>query len=229
MTPAQPQPRNLLVDSFVLAGGRSSRMGSDKALLEIGGQPLIALALERLRASGTTPRICGSRSDLARFAPALPDRFPNAGPLAGLEAALAASVSELSLFLPVDLPALPAAFLRWLLARAQTSQALATVPYFAGRAQPLCAVYSRHLLPGIRQSLRAGQFKVLAAIQLAAASLGQRIDAFQVESVASALPPGVWPAFPPPYQWFRNVNSHFDFEILLRELASGAKPDHPIS
>ena len=229
MTPAQPQPRTVLVDSFVLAGGRSSRMGSDKALLEIDGRPLIAIALERLRAAGTNPRICGSRPDLAHFAPALPDRFPGAGPLAGLEAALAASGSELSLFLPVDLPALPADFLRWLLARAQASTALATIPWFAGRAQPLCAVYSRQLLPGIRDSLQAGQFKVLAAIQLAATSLGQRIDAFQVESVASALPPGRWPAFPPPYRWFRNLNSPFDFQILQHELASGAKPDHPIS
>lgn len=207
-------------------------MGRDKALLEIDERPLVALALEKLRALGSSPRICGSRADLAAFAPVIPDNVPRCGPLGGIEAALAASDSELNLFLPVDLPRLPLAFLRWLAERAEATDAVATVPQVAGRSQPLCAVYSRRLLPGIRSALASGSYKTIAAIDRAANSLGARIDAFQVESVAAALIPNGWPADPPLHDWFQNINTPADYEILRTgagKVASGANARDPIS
>lgn len=206
------------MNAFVLAGGASSRMGRDKALLDFGGRTLIEHALALLRGIAAEPRICGSRADLARFAPIVADNHPGCGPLAGIEAALSISGSDLNLFLPVDLPLLPAEFLRWMMARATTTAAVATVPQFGGRPQPVCAVYSRRLLHGIHQALAAGQYKMVTAISSATGSLGERIDAFNVESVAAALIPGTWPGDPPLQDWFRNINSPAEYDHLRSHL-----------
>src|SRR5579875_2850409 len=122
-------------------------MGRDKALLELHGQPLIHYALRKFRELGFEPSIVGSRPDLAFFAPIVFDNSPGAGPLGGIEAALAASSAELNIFLAVDLPLLPTSFLQWLANRSAITRALATIPLLQGRPQPLCAVYSRELLP----------------------------------------------------------------------------------
>jgi molybdenum cofactor guanylyltransferase len=219
------------VSAFIVAGGQSSRMGQDKALLPLDGVPLLAHALDLLRALGLSPRICGSRPDLAHFAEVLPDNFPQCGPLAGMEAALSVSDAELNLFLPVDLPLLPAAFLRWLLARADASLAVATIPVVGGRLQPLSAIYSRRLLEGIRRALAAGDCKVMHGIQAAADSLAEPIDRFDVETVAAAVGPADWPPSPPAVDWFRNVNTPADYERLKAGhfTATGAKASHPIS
>jgi molybdenum cofactor guanylyltransferase len=213
----------LTVQGWVLAGGASSRMGRDKALLEIGGRPLVALALDKLRALGTNPQIAGSRPDLAAFAPVVPDNFPGCGPLGGMEAALAASDASLHLFLPVDVPDLPVAFLSWMAQRAEASGAAATIPLLAGRPQPLCAVYCRSLLLGLRAALTAGHNKVMPAIETAAAGA---LDAFEVEVLAAALIPETWPAAPPVHDWFRNLNTPEEYERLRS--ATGAKRRKPL-
>ncbi len=214
------------MNAFILAGGQSTRMGRDKALLEFQHTPLIARAVDCLRSLPLSARICGSRPDLARFAPVIPDRFPGCGPLAGIEAGLAATDAALNLFIPVDMPDLPVEFLRWMIARAEASEAVATIPCLGGRAQPLCAIYSRRLAPGLRSVLGSGHYKVMAAIAAAAASLAERADSFQMESVAAALSPGLWPMNPPLRQWFRNLNTPADLEL---ESAPGAGGRNPIS
>ena len=218
--------------AFVLAGGNSSRMGRDKATLVVAGQPLIVHALEKLRALDFAPRICGSRPDLAEYAEVVPDNSPGCGPLAGIEAALSVSDSDLNLFLPVDLPSLPIEFLRWIVARAAASSSVATIPQVAGRPEPLCAVYSRRLLPGLRESLARGDFKIMAAIPLAAAALGSAIDEFPVESLAAAMVSPSGSLTLTPGDWFRNVNTPDDYDQVRRSLetnASGANERHPIS
>lgn len=218
------------MNAVVLAGGQSTRMGRDKALLELDGRPLIRIALERLRGLGFDPRICGSRPDLQRFAPVIPDHVSGCGPLGGIEAALAASESDLNLFVPVDAPLLPGEFLRWLVARAETSGAVAIIPVLGGRPEPLCAVYSRRLQEGLRRALNAGQCKVMTGIEHAAAGLGEPLDAFAMETVMAALPPGLWPPEPPLREWFRNVNTPGEFADLGgKAQATGAPAPHPIS
>lgn len=216
----------LKVDGWVLAGGASVRMGRDKALLTIGGRPMIALALDKLRALGPilspAPRIAGSRPDLAGFAPVVCDNFPRCGPLSGIEAALTASSATLHLFLPVDMPELPVEFLVWMARRAEASGATATLPLLAGHSHPLCAVYGRSLLPGIRAALTTGDYKVRQAVEVAA---GGSIDAFEVETLAAALVPETWPAAPPVTEWFRNLNTPEEYERL--RMATGAKSRNP--
>lgn len=200
-------------EGFVLAGGRSTRMGQDKALLQWGGQTLLELALEKLSGlGGPAPRIAAARADLSRYAPVVADLHPGCGPLSGIEAALAASSRPLNVFLPVDLPLLPRGFLVWMLRRAEVTDALMTVPRIHGQPQPLCAVYHRDLLGPITRSLVAGDRKVMPVMIAAAGeqALSQAIDVFDVERVASASPGlnGFGPL--PLYRWFHNCNTPED-------------------
>jgi len=173
-------------------------MGRDKALLNLDGRPLAALAVEKLQALGLATRICGARAEVApeltQFTEVIPDNFTGCGPVAGIETGLAASDADLSLFLAVDVPLVPTEFLRWMMERAETSGAVATIPLAGGREQPLSAVYSRRLRDGLRVAIAAGHLKMMTAVTEAAAALNERVDLFQVESVAAALRPGVWSA-----------------------------------
>lgn len=212
------------MNAFVLAGGQSTRMGRDKALIEFRGRPLIEHALDKLRTLGFAPRIVGSREDLSAFAPVIPDNYTALGPLAGIEAALAASShlvasdEDLNLFLPVDLPLLPVEFLRWMAARAEQTAALATIPYLQGWPQPLCAVYHRALLPYARAALAASDAKVMRAVQHAAAQARLNIDAFDIETIASSLAAECgWREVPPVHRWFQNLNTPADLEKAALE------------
>jgi molybdenum cofactor guanylyltransferase len=193
-------------EGFVLAGGRSSRMGQDKALLEVGSRSLVDLALDKLRSIGVAaPCIVGARSDLTSHAPVVHDLHPGCGPLSGIEAALAASAQPLNLFLPVDMPLLPARFLDWMLQRAEITGAWVTVPRSNGRPQPLCAIYHRDLLGPISAAILAGNYKVMPVVT-AAAGESQALDVFDTERLASAHPEllGISPL--PLYRWFHNCN-----------------------
>jgi molybdopterin-guanine dinucleotide biosynthesis protein A len=189
-------------------------MGRDKALLELHGKPLIGHAIDSLRTLGFSPRIVGSRQDLSVFAAIIPDNFPGTGPLGGIEAALAASDTVLNLFLPVDLPFLPLEFLRWMVNRAERSTALATIPRIQGLPQPLCAVYSKALLPSLQAALMTGNFKVLDAVRSAQAVTGLRIDSFDVETIAAALG---WEHPVPAHRWFDNLNTPAEVETALEQ------------
>ncbi len=206
------------VNCFVLAGGRSSRMGRDKALLTWNGRPLVEHALDRFRRLGWEPRIVGQRPDLARFAPVIEDNFPGSGPLAGIEAALSVSGSAWNLFVPVDLPLLPADFLRWIAARARLTEAAATIPQVQGCAQPLVAVYHRTLAAGLRASLRRGDGKVMLAVEDAARAAGIGIDRFDVESVAAIqIPDEPGTVRLPVHRWFDNLNAPADLARVSLE------------
>lgn len=208
-----------LAEGFVLAGGRSSRMGQDKALLRLAGRSLIEHALDKLRALplGAAPRIAGAYVDLSSYAPVVPDLHPGCGPLSGIEAALASTAQPLNLFLPVDLPLLPSQFLNWMLWRAETTGARVTVPRINGLPQPLCAIYHRELLQPIRASLVTGNYKVMSVVT-AAVPASETIDVFDVETVASANQelPG-WCALPL-FRWFHNCNTPEDMAAIENAL-----------
>jgi molybdenum cofactor guanylyltransferase len=205
------------MNAFVLAGGQSTRMGRDKALIEFHGRPLIEHALVKLRALGFAPAIIGNRFDLEKYSRIVPDNYPGSGPLAGIETGLSVSDADLNLFLPVDLPLLPIEFLRWMVIRALESSALATIPRLQGHPQPLCAIYHKALLPHVRASLAAGDGKVMRAIEKASAAIRSKIDAFDVETIAASMPSSAWPSAPTLHRWFQNLNTPADVEFAALE------------
>jgi molybdenum cofactor guanylyltransferase len=145
---------------FVLAGGKSTRMGTDKGFLELEGRTLLARALELAVSIGSPAKIVGDPQKFSRFGQVVEDIYHDHGPLGGIQAALASTATELNLILAVDLPFLRSEFLQYLISRARETSAVVTVPRAVGGLQPLCAVYRSAFLPISERSLRAGKNKI---------------------------------------------------------------------
>jgi molybdenum cofactor guanylyltransferase len=183
---------------LVLCGGRSSRMGTDKALVLFDGVPLLTRVAGRLAevadpvllASGTPGRF-GSLGPLPYRE--VPDEGPGSGPLAGLVAGLAASPHGLTAVVAVDLPFVAPALFR-LLSELHDGQD-AVVPVTDAGSQPLHAVYARSALASLRTSLEAGRLSVRAALE--------RLDVREVG-------PGEWRAVDPAGRFALNLNRATD-------------------
>ena len=197
---------------FVLAGGNSSRMGADKALVQFAGQPLVARAVALLHEAGLNVSIAGARSALTFFAPVIEDSQPGLGPLSGICAALASTSTELAVFLPVDLPLLPAPLLVFLLHHARFTDAAVTLCSVNGFAQSFPAVLRRESLPVFESELEAGRGGCYSAFQAAAGSMRQPVSNLPVELLVQSghvAHPDALPAA----RWFLNANTP---EVLRR-------------
>jgi molybdenum cofactor guanylyltransferase len=152
-------PRDLTI--FILAGGKSTRMGADKAFLEFESRTLLSRALNLARSVTPNVSIVGSREKFAAYAPVVEDIFRDCGPLGGIHAALRASQTEINLILAVDMPFVPVEFLDYLIATARcTLEAVVVVPHCEAHLHTLCATYRRPFADVAEKNLRAGQNKI---------------------------------------------------------------------
>lgn len=153
-------PEPLPVHGFVLAGGKSSRMGRDKALVELGGRPMVAFAVSALRFFCAAVSIAGNRSDLEAFAPVVPETRVDVGPAAGIEAGLRTAVCDWTCFVPVDVPRVPAVLLRrWtnaVLARAAAGVRLSYLEAGRQKQPAFCALHTS-CLAGLSRALDDGE------------------------------------------------------------------------
>ncbi len=147
------------VAAFVLAGGKSTRMGADKAFVVLEGRTLLARALDVARTVTSDVRIVGDAAKFAAFAPVVEDVFRGCGPLGGIHAALRASAAELNLMLAVDVPFVSTKLLEFVVERARGSAAVVTVARVGGW-QPLCAVYRREFAEVAERALREGRYRI---------------------------------------------------------------------
>ena len=148
------------IAAFVLAGGQSRRMGTDKAFLEWEGHPLLQHALDLVASVCPRVSIVGAADKFSGYGPVVEDHFLARGPLAGIHAALRSSKATLNLILAVDLPFVEQRFLEFLLEQANESKPLVTVPRTADGWQPLCAVYRREFADVADTALRLGRNKI---------------------------------------------------------------------
>ena len=100
----------------MLAGGRSSRMGTDKAMVLCGGTPLIRRVASEVAAAAGSVKIAGR--DICSDFRSVPDRYPGFGPVGGVATALEDSCSEWTLIVACDMPGVQCEWLRVLLRRA---------------------------------------------------------------------------------------------------------------
>jgi molybdenum cofactor guanylyltransferase len=150
------------VCAVILAGGRSSRMGVNKALLDFGGKPLIHVLVERILSVTDHVLVSSNDSSSYRFLniPVVPDQYKGQGPLAGLHAAMLRDACDLYIVLACDLPNLQAPLLIRLISFAKGFDAV--IPRTKdGLAHPLCAVYRRTCLPSVENALFRGANKVI--------------------------------------------------------------------
>jgi molybdopterin-guanine dinucleotide biosynthesis protein A len=148
------------VTAFVLAGGKSLRMGEDKAFLRLGGRTLLAHALELAKGVARKVWIVGSAKKFAAFGQVVEDVYPERGPLGGIHAALTRTATDLNLMIAVDLPFVEPNFLHYLIAQARETEAVVVIPHGGGGLQPLCAAYRRSFAEVAERSLRAGKNRI---------------------------------------------------------------------
>src|SRR5262245_2089682 len=139
------------LSGFVLAGGKSTRMGQDKALLSWHGRTLLDHMVGLLQKVADPVQVVGRAH--------LPDRLPGLGPLSGIATGLELTLTDANLFVAVDLPLLTEDFLNFLRIRILSS----SHPLLAckiGSAFPLCLGVWRPMLPEIQRCLAARQLSV---------------------------------------------------------------------
>ncbi|MDT8324943.1 MAG: molybdenum cofactor guanylyltransferase [Bacteroidota bacterium] len=145
------------LQAVLLVGGRSRRMGRDKALLTVGDEYFITRIVRCLSAVAGPPLLSSSHAQQYTFLHLqhCPDLVADGGPLAGLHAALHGTKAERLLLAPCDLPFLTTAALRCLLDHADD----AAVVYAADAdgVQPLLGVYHRSILPVLEDYLHSGR------------------------------------------------------------------------
>jgi len=189
------QRQRLPFSALLLAGGKSTRMGRDKALIDAGGITLWRRQLSILQALKPAHVFVSAalRVQLSdRNVSPVDDLTPGAGPLAGIAAGLRNSVTPLLVVLAVDLPRMSAVFLTELLARADRDRGV--VPRVQTHLEPLAAVYPTGSLPRAGHCLEQGVLKVQTFAELAIAD--GMMD--------------VYPVAPGQEPLFFNLNTPFD-------------------
>lgn len=202
-------------EAFVLAGGRSSRMGQDKAQIVLKGVALIEHALAILGVAGFSPRIAGARANLSCIAPTVQDDpvWPGLGPLSGICPALEATSAPLAVFLPVDLPLLPPSVISYLVHHALATGSAITVASICGFVETFPVVIHAAAAATLHASLRSGNRRCLQAFEDAAAALSRPFTVLPVELLLQAGqvddPRGL-----PPRAWFTSINTPADLSAI---------------
>jgi molybdopterin-guanine dinucleotide biosynthesis protein A len=145
---------------MILAGGRSRRMGREKLTVEVDGLPLIEHVKNVLSASCQEVFVVGGGTELEAVRYVSDERPGRQGPLAGIEAGLAAASNPHVFVAAGDMPFLSQDLVAYLLERLDWGTVSAVIPRHRGRTHPLCGAYARALLPRVRAALDDGTLAV---------------------------------------------------------------------
>ncbi|MEA3351895.1 MAG: molybdenum cofactor guanylyltransferase [Chloroflexota bacterium] len=149
----------------IQAGGQSSRMGQDKALMLFLGYPLIERVLNRVLHLADEVMITTNHASGYRYLniPLIPDEIPNRGALGGLYTALKAAQHPLVAVVACDMPFVNAEILSAARDILTNTQADAVIPYTEAGLEPLHAVYRRATcLPAVKAAIEAGKWRAIS-------------------------------------------------------------------
>jgi len=202
------------VAGYILAGGGSTRFGRDKALVEVGGRPMIARMSELVRRVTRQLKIVAGPGKYEAFGVEIvEDRWPGEGPLGGIitaleDAALSASRPERNLILSCDMPFLTQEWLAFLGERAAKSKAQVVFAHSASGPEPLCACWRTDAAAELCSGFERGVRKVMEGIALLRAEVLDGAD---------------WKRFDSAGRLFWNMNTAADYEEARRTLEAGSE------
>lgn len=189
------------VNAIVLCGGKSSRMGRDKAFLKAGGRTLVERQVEAL--SGRFRKIILATNSPGKYSAegrveTVPDGVPGLGPIGGLAAALEKSDSLYNFAVACDMPFVNPDLAAYMAGSVKKGYQ-AVVPFYRNEYQPLCAVYSRDCLGDIRDAVASGRLKLVRLFSRL------RVRKVPLRELAEFGDPDVY---------FRNINTPRDLRFL---------------
>ena len=149
------------VTGIILAGGRSSRMGEEKGLVDVEGKPMIAHVIKVLEEMGVKNiKICANDTRYEQFNyPVIKDVVKEKGPIGGIYSALVESTTEKNLILSCDIPNISADILEYLLENSK--EELATITAYKRKTHPLIGVYKLGGLPIIKKCLENDELRMM--------------------------------------------------------------------
>lgn len=149
------------ITGIILAGGKSSRMGEDKGLLSLNGQPMIQHVIDRLEDLNLSRiLIVSNNPEYAQFTyPVIEDVIKEKGPLGGIHAGLLQSKTNTNLILSCDTPNVPLSLLEFLLD--QSKDETVTISKFNDKEHPLIGVYQRDVLTKVENNLMNDELKLM--------------------------------------------------------------------
>jgi molybdopterin-guanine dinucleotide biosynthesis protein A len=198
------------VSAVVLAGGMSRRLGRNKAIEPIGGEPLISRVIGRLsQVSQQTVVVVNSRQraadlPLPESAKAAVDIYPDKGSLGGIFTGLSAADGQWGIIVACDMPFLNIELFKHMLSLRAGFDAV--VPLLDGRPEPTHAIYSRACLSPIERKLKVDDLKIAGFFD------DVRVRFFPEEDVNH---------FDPEHLSFFNVNTQEDLDRALALVAQG--------
>jgi molybdenum cofactor guanylyltransferase len=194
------------ISAFILGGGASTRMGTEKGLLQFRGEPLVVRTTKLLEPLVSEVVVVGRPETYVGLGlRVIPDRFINSNsdpvpmrtPLVGMASALCVTNSSWNLILACDLPYLTREWLDWLLNRAVESGAQAMVPRTSRGSEPLAAVYRQECASAILAQLERGIRRVTEGISSLLVEYADEIE---------------WSALDPERHVLRNMNTPEEYE-----------------
>lgn len=145
---------------FILAGGKSSRMGTDKALIVFQNEPLLGRMKKLIDPFCNQVFISGINPEYAGFdAPLIPDVFSECGPISGLYSCIKFSASEWNLIVSVDSPFVNEELFSLLISHATDCDCV--IPQHESGVEPLIGIYHKKSLPMIEEMIHSGDFKLM--------------------------------------------------------------------
>ncbi len=151
------------IGAYILAGGKSSRMGTDKGLISIFGKPMVEHVMIALRQVFSHITIISNNKDYSQSGlKVIPDLIPDHGPMGGVYTGLKDSFFQLNFFCSCDMPFINKMALDQLLDQAVENQI--TVPVVLGKVQPLFAVYPNSIINDLEQLIHQNRLKMVGMI-----------------------------------------------------------------
>jgi molybdopterin-guanine dinucleotide biosynthesis protein A len=194
--------------AMVLAGGRSSRLGRDKAFLRVNGQFLIERIVDRLaQLSDEVIIVANEANRYEQFeAVVIGDTYPGRGALGGIYSGLTAATSSHCLVVACDMPFLNLSLLRYM--HGMASDYDVVIPRLGKLTEALHAIYSRDCLPFIDDLLQSGDLRIVNFLSRVRVRYVDRdeLDIFDPEHLS-----------------FFNINSQADL-MRAREIWAGERP-----
>ena len=187
------------VTGVILAGGASSRMGSNKALLPYRGGRFIEAIYRLLAGLFEEVLVVTNTPEQYRFLPCrkVPDLFPGMGALAGLHAGLRQSAGPWIFAVACDMPYLNGDLIRRLFAQGEGADVV--IPESGWGAEPLHAFYGKGCLPSMEAALSVGERRIVSFY------CRVRVRRVSAEEVA---------VVDPRFDSFRNVNTPAEYHRL---------------
>lgn len=186
----------------IVAGGKSTRMGLNKALREWDGIPLIAHVAKTMQGVFKRVLIVADDAESYRFLrlPVYPDIFKDSGPLGGIHAGFIHSGAKNIFVSACDTPFISQALVEYILR--YPSEAPVKIAEMDGEMHPLCGLYSRSALPWIQHALEANHLQLKQVLH-------------RVQAATVPITPAI-PFYHP--LLLKNFNTPADFEPLVRPL-----------